>query len=94
MLGIVAVGVVRESRKFSWHPCRPIGRIAQLYDSTAFLSHFIRPPGTVVREVFYFASDVFSFVSFYRAMHFSANMSSVRPSVCDVGDCDHIGWKS
>ena len=27
MLGIVAVGVVRESRKFSGHPC--IGRIAR-----------------------------------------------------------------
>jgi len=29
MLGIVAVGVVRDSRKFSGHPCRPIGRIAR-----------------------------------------------------------------
>jgi len=36
MLGIVAVGVVRESRKFSGHRC--IGRIARhLCDSTAFL---------------------------------------------------------
>ena len=38
-------------------------------------------------------------ISFYRAMHFSANarswdrMSSVCPSVTLV-DCDHIGWKS
>ena len=40
MLGIVAVGVVRESRKYSGHPC--IGRMGALRghrcDSTAFLS--------------------------------------------------------
>jgi len=40
MLGIVAVGVVRESRKYSGHPC--IGRMGalrgHLCDSTAFLS--------------------------------------------------------
>jgi len=37
MLGIVAVGVVRESRKFSLHPC--IGCIARSYlcDSDSFL---------------------------------------------------------
>ena len=29
MLGIVAVGIVRDTRKFSGHPCRPIGRIAR-----------------------------------------------------------------
>jgi len=29
MLGIVTVGVVRDSRKISGHPCRPIGRIAR-----------------------------------------------------------------
>jgi len=40
-------------------------------------------------------------VCFYRAMHFSAKRGiaitcrlSVHPSVCDVGDCDHIGWNS
>ena len=42
-------------------------------------------------------------LSFYRAMHFSANarywdrMLSVRPSVClsvTLMICDHIGWKS
>jgi len=34
MLGIVAVGVVRESRKFSGHPCAFRGHLC---DSTAFL---------------------------------------------------------
>ena len=29
MLGIVAVGVVRDTRNFSGHPSRPIGRIAR-----------------------------------------------------------------
>jgi len=42
MLGILAMGVVRESRKFLGHPCRPIGRIARsfLRQHSFLVKHF------------------------------------------------------
>jgi len=52
MLGIVAVGVVKESRKYSEHPCRPMGALrGHLCDSTAFLFHFLSNLVEFRREV-------------------------------------------
>ena len=51
----------------------PQCRISPAVRSTAFQSvssrSVIRPPGTVVREVFYFARDVFFFLSFFLFRH-------------------------
>ena len=75
----------------------------KIYENLAGEGKFYGP-GNVLNELFlsntsYYHYDT-KFVSFYRAMHFSAKRGiaiACRLSVClsvTLMDCDHIGWNS
>jgi len=58
MLGIIAVGVVRESRNFSGHPFIFSALRGHLCDSTAFLFRFLNTPLNSLLTIFTAIGDV------------------------------------